>query len=559
MSSPVRPFAISHHLETQGGTETDSRMLVTLRCLLAFSALAILAAPSQSESLSTLHFVFLLIYCAFSVIVALVWYQRDWPVMARSFHWIDTLFYVYLTAWSGSTENYFFLFFFYPILVSAFSWGFREGVMVTLVSTVLFSTVGLIANQSSTIIPASGLLLFGYVISYLGVYEHLLRSRLALLRAINNPWHPRFGIDHVTHANIKRLLDFYNASSCILITRHHSLQNYVMYTSTRGKTASLEIQRDVSKNVVDALLTLPETLGAYYHDPEGPWWMRYRGYSAFDFDLKTKTNSFRQECAVWRNLLDAKSFATVPYAHEGITGRIFLATSNGWFTSADIDLLAQASDAIATVVGNMRLVEELIAGAAESERLLMSRDLHDTTIQPYIGLKLALDGLYREAGASNPLSPRIFDLIEMTESTIRDLRNYAATLKDNMPMPGEFLLDAMAKQAERLRRFYGINVDIKSEISPELKGRLAAEVFQIVSESLSNVLRHTAAKKAFVKIVCENSKLLLRVGNETPAEFGNVVNFMPRSIYERVRAMGGETTVEQGNEGFTVVRVAIPM
>ena len=43
----------------------------------------------------------------------------------------------------------------------------------------------------------------------------------------------------------------------------------------------------------------------------------------------------------------------------------------------------------------MRLIEELIAGAAESERLAMSRDLHDTTIQPYIGLKLALEGLYR--------------------------------------------------------------------------------------------------------------------------------------------------------------------
>jgi hypothetical protein len=42
--------------------------------------------------------------------------------------------------------------------------------------------------------------------------------------------------------------------------------------------------------------------------------------------------------------------------------------------------------------------------------------LHDTTIQPYIGLKLALDGLYREAGEEEPLSPRIADLIEMADS-----------------------------------------------------------------------------------------------------------------------------------------------
>ena len=556
---PVKLLAGFHLLNAKASNETDSRMLVLLRCLLAFSSFAIVAAPSGSESLSTLAYGPLLVYCAFSVIVAFVWYQHDWPAMSRPLHWVDVLFYAYLIALSGRTENYFFLFFFYPILVSSFSWGFREGVLVTLVSTILFATVGLIAEQNSMMIPACALLLFGYVISYLGVYEHLLRSRLALLKAINNPWHPRFGIDHVNNANLERLLDFYNASSCVLITRRrHSPQNYIMYTVTCDKTARSDTQRDVSKNVVDALLRLPDTLGAYYHAPDGPWWMKYRGYSAYDFDLKTKTNSFQQDCAMWTNLLDTKAFVTVPYAHEGTSGRIFLATSNGWFAHADIDFLAQASDAMATVVENMRLVEELIDGAAESERLLMSRDLHDTTIQPYIGLKLALEGLYREAGDRNPLAPRISDLIEMTESTIHDLRNYAATLKDNSPMAGEFLVDAMARQAERLRRFYGIEVEIKSEISPMLKGRLAAEVFQIISESLSNVLRHTAAKKAFVRILCENSKLSLQVGNETRTEDGNVVKFMPRSINERVRAMGGETFVES-NKGFTVVRVSIPM
>lgn len=557
---PGKPLAGFHRMNTKAGTETDSRMLVMLRCLLAFSAFAIVAAPSGSGRPSALLYGSLAVYCTFSVIVALLWRQRNWPAMPRPLHWIDALFYALLIALSGSTENYFFLFFFYPILVSSFSWGFREGVLVTLVCTILFASVGLIADQNSTLIPACGLLLFGYVISYLGVYEHLLRNRMALLKEINNPWHPRFGVDHVNITNLERLLDFYDADSCVLIMRRrHSLQNYVMYTATKGKTARADTQQDVSKNVVDALSRLPDTLGAYYHDRSGPWWMKYRGYSAYDFDLQAKTNSFQQDCAVWMNLLDTKAFVTVPYAHEGTAGRIFLATSNGWFTHADIDFLAQASDAMATVVENMQLVEELIAGAAESERLLMSRDLHDTTIQPYIGLKLALDGLYREAGEKNPLAPRIFDLIEMTESTIHDLRNYAATLKDNTPMPGEFLVDAMAKQAERLRRFYGIEVEIKSEISTRLKGRLAAEVFQIISESLSNVLRHTAAKKAFVSILYENSRLLLKVGNETPAVAGNVVKFMPRSINERVRAMGGETIVEHGNEGFTVVRVSIPM
>lgn len=547
-------------LNIEARTETDSRLLVLLRCVLAVSAFAIVAAPSVANQPTAFSYGALLAYFVFSLILAIVWQRRNWPMMPRALHWIDLLFYVYLVAITGSTESYFVLFFFYPILVSSFSWGFREGVLVTLVSTVLFATQGLVTGQteySRTLIPACGLLLFGYVISYLGVYEHLLRSRLALLKEINNPWNPRFGADYVNAANLDRILEFYQAGSCVLILRRRrSIGSYVMYTATAGKLARAEMPRDVGSDVVEALSRLPETLGAYYHDPEGPWWMRYRGYSAFDFDLESKTNSFREDCAVWINLLDTSAFVTVPYANDGTTGRIFLTKENGNFNQSDIEFLAQVSDAMATVIENIYLLEELIAGAAESERLAMSRDLHDTTIQPYIGLKLALDGLYREAGENNPLAPRISDLIEMSDMTIRDLRNYAATLKDNSLMAGEFLMDAIAKQVERLRRFYGIDVRIKSEISEDLKGRLAAETFQIIAEGLSNVLRHTAAKNAFVNVRSKGTSLLIEIGNEAEDE---VPAFIPRSIFERARALGGNVLVERRPDHFTVVHVTVPI
>ncbi len=544
-------------------TETDARGLVLLRCLLAFSAVAIFASPSASTSLTILTYASLSVYFIFSLVIAFVWSRRNWPATPRALHWVDVFFYAYLIAVAGKTEDYFFLFFFYPILVASFSWGFREGVLVTLVSTVLVATLGLIEGQpenSRILIPASGILLFGYVISYLGVFEHLLRSRLALLKEINNPWNPRFGVDFVNAANLDRLLEFYGASSCVLILRRrHSLENHVMYTATRNKPAGSDVPRDVTGNIAEALSRLPSTLGAYYHNPDGQWWMKYRGYSAYDFELGTRTKAFVQDCAEWTNLLDTKAFVTVPYSHDSTTGRLFLTSDDGSFTHADIEFLSQAANSMATVIENMYLIEELIAGAAESERLAMSRDLHDTTIQPYIGLKLAIEGLYREAGDKNPLAPRIADLIEMADFTIRDLRNYAATLKDNVPMPGEFLIDAIAKQVERLRRFYGIHIEIRSEISTELKGRLAAEAFQIISEGLSNILRHTHAKNAFVHILCENSRLQLEIGNETHADAAGIVKFMPRSISERVRTLGGKILVEKNPGSFTVVRVTIPM
>jgi signal transduction histidine kinase len=335
-----------------------------------------------------------------------------------------------------------------------------------------------------------------------------------------------------------------------------------MYSASRFRPGHASVPSYVAESSAGALLRLPDSLAAIYHSPKGPWrWPKFRGYSGYDVDLGVRTKSFQTECAAWADLLDTKVLATVPYVqHDGTTGRIFLTGVPGGFTHADIDFLAQVSDAMSTVIENMCLVEELVSKAADHERQTISRDLHDTTIQPYIGLKLALDALYREAGEENPLNLRISALICMTEMTIRDLRDYASKLKDKIGMPGEFLVNAVRNQSERLQRFYGINVDVTSDISPALQGRLAAEAFQIISEGLSNILRHSSAKQAFVTILCENSHLLLKIGNDTVLGQGEdaAKEFMPRSISERAQILGGRTFVEQ-RPGQTVVHVTIPM
>lgn len=558
--SAAKPISLFRAGPSRPHNQTDSRMLVLLRCVLALSAFSIVAAPSAGRTFDIWLYGPLAVYCIFSIVVAIEWARRDWPDTPRLMHWADVLFYIDFFAMLGTGQIYFILFFFYPVLVASFSWGFREGVLVTLVSTVLYATLGLvegISHAEDVLIAATGLMVFGYVLSYLGVYEHQFRNRLRLLKEINSPWNPRFGVDYVNSVNLELLRNFYDASSCVLmLRRRNSPADYVMYTVNKSKSARTNSPGKVGGEVFEALMRLPDSLGAYYHDPEGEWWMRYRGYAGFDFDLGVKTKAFESECAAWMNLLDTKAFVTVPYSHDATTGRLFLMMDDGWFSQADIEFMAQAADTMATVSENISLIEELVSRAAESERLAMLRDLHDSTIQPYIGLKLALDGLYREAGEQNSLAPRIADLVEMADFTIRDLRNYAKNLKDNSPMAGEFLMDAVAKQAERLRRFYGIEVSIRSEISVELKGKVAAEAFHIIAEGLSNVLRHTSAKNAFVNVRCEESCLLLEIGNEVDAA---PTDFMPRSIKERVAANGGQVIVEPRSDQHTIVHVTLPM
>jgi len=569
-SISVKPAAgISRSGAAHGVENIDARMLVLLRCVLGFSAFAVvLIDPPKFGRLVGLTYFALGAYCAYTVLLAAISYRLEWPAPPRALHWADVVFYSFLIALTGGTSSFFFLFFFYSIMVASFSWGFREGMLVTVASSVLFTAVELSFSEvnghyahGNTLVPAAYLLIFGYLISYFGGYERLLRRRLALLREINNLWNPRFGVDHTHGINLDRLLEFYGGTSCVLVLRRPvPALNYVMYSASRDKPGYSSTPSYVAESAAGALLRLPDSLAAFYHGPGGSGWSRLRGYSGYDFDLGARTSSFLADCSAWANLLDTHAFVTVPYVQrDGTSGRIFLTTDRGGFSHADIDFLAQVSDAMSTVVENMSLVEQLITRAAEHERLTISHDLHDTTIQPYIGIKLALDALYREAGADNAISRRISDLINMSEMTIRDLRQYASTLKDKAAMPGEFLVTAVKNQSERLGRFYGIQVEVTSDISPRLQGRLAAEAYQIIAEGLSNVLRHTTAKSAFVTILCENSHLLLKIGNDAEPNENGAKKFMPRSINERVQMLGGRAFVEQRPERQTVVHVTIPM
>jgi signal transduction histidine kinase len=88
-----------------------------------------------------------------------------------------------------------------------------------------------------------------------------------------------------------------------------------------------------------------------------------------------------------------------------------------------------------------------------------------------------------------------------------------------------------------------------------MSDRLAAELFQIVNEGMSNIRKHTSARHGLVRIKCANGWVNIRIENEcTGAQVGG---FMPRSIAERADALGGKVRVEQGGGGTTAVHIEI--
>ncbi|HWF88873.1 MAG TPA: hypothetical protein VN659_08565, partial [Pyrinomonadaceae bacterium] len=106
-------------------------------------------------------------------------------------------------------------------------------------------------------------------------------------------------------------------------------------------------------------------------------------------------------------------------------------------------------------------------------------------------------------------------------------------------------------------------VDVAAHGKVKVNDRLAAELFQIVAEGLSNVRRHAFCRDARVEIECKETSLLLQIKNSRPRTGANPdgdgKSFRPHSIAERAASLGGDTQVFIDDKDYTVVSVGIPL
>lgn len=194
---------------------------------------------------------------------------------------------------------------------------------------------------------------------------------------------------------------------------------------------------------------------------------------------------------------------------------------------------------------------------AADERRRISRDIHDSAIQPYIGLKFALEALARKIAPDNPLYKDIARLVDMTSLEIAGLRRYIKGLRGQLG-PAEVTLGAVLRpQAARFAELYGIEVTVEGGDNEAVDDWFADEIAHIVREALSNIRRHTNASCARVRFSCDTRKLALEIIN--PRDRGAALNvFTPRSISERTLALGGRCRVKTRSGRYTVVFVEIP-
>lgn len=560
-----------HRLHTQSGVATgdagDARLFAAMRFILAFAGLAIIYVdPTQPSSREGLTYGVLASYCGYAASVLVVALRSTWTPDQRLLCALDVVFASFLVLWTEGTNSIVFYVYLFPILVVSFSNGYRDGLLFTIASVTAFLLVGSLADRpiisfelNIGLIRPVYLLALGYMIAKWGGREILFKRRLMLLRDVNSS-NPRAGLDQIIEINLRRILDFHDAGRCVLaLQRSGSEPRYVMYAAARAEQRASGAQ-EMTGDSGDRLLSFKDGVSILYS------FRAYHGSAArgscvaVDCKGERESTLASSDCEFVAALLETSYFAAVPYGQsDGTRGRLFVTSDRARFTRSDVQFLLQFAAAVSKVVENQQLLDQLVSSAAEHERVMISRDIHDAAVQPYIGLRLGLEALYRDGGATSPLSQKILDLVEMANATVRDLRGYTRGLLEGPGIPGGSLGAAILMQTERHERFHGLEVTTDFDVkSGEMSGRFASQVFHIVVEALSNVVKHTASRRAFIEVRSRAGSVCVRVGNERSSGSNAAAEFIPKSIKSRAEALGGSLEVQHTAED-TVVQAIIPI
>jgi signal transduction histidine kinase len=209
------------------------------------------------------------------------------------------------------------------------------------------------------------------------------------------------------------------------------------------------------------------------------------------------------------------------------------------------DLAGQAGPAVHSVV----LTEELIASrqrtiaALEEERTRIRRDLHD-------GLGPALTGVVLKGEAARNLvladpdraRELLGDVSEQTRSAVEEIRRLVYGLRPPS-LDRHGLRTALAGYVDRLGQAApaagpALELDLPADL-PRMDPAVEVAAYRIVTEALANVVRHSGAGSAQVRVWVDDGSLHLEVCDDGATDAGWVPGVGLTSMRERTEQLGG--------------------
>jgi signal transduction histidine kinase len=200
----------------------------------------------------------------------------------------------------------------------------------------------------------------------------------------------------------------------------------------------------------------------------------------------------------------------------------------------------------------------------DEERLRLAHELHDTIAHSLVAINTqAAAAVHLQRKQPNESRGALEEIVRSSADALAELRS---TLKIVRPAADEVPL----RPAQRLTdlpelvagvRGAGVDIDLQLDaITHDLPEATTHGAYRIVQESLTNVLRHSGAKRASVRVALVDDQLVVEVlddGHAAPRESSTPGQGL-QGMAERAAALGGHCEADVSPGGGWRVRASLP-
>jgi len=200
----------------------------------------------------------------------------------------------------------------------------------------------------------------------------------------------------------------------------------------------------------------------------------------------------------------------------------------------------------------------------DQERRRIARDLHDTTGQNLTLLGLHLEAVELSQSVDADVRKLVSECRKLCKTSIEEIR----TLSYLLHPPELDLLGLVGA----LRSYVGgvekrANIHIRLEVGRDigrLRSDLETDVFRVIQEALTNVVRHSGSKTAVIRLKANESELVLEVedsGRGLPFNVSALDRSDPgfgvgiHGMRERLRHHGGRLEIRSTGKGTRLTAV----
>jgi signal transduction histidine kinase len=206
--------------------------------------------------------------------------------------------------------------------------------------------------------------------------------------------------------------------------------------------------------------------------------------------------------------------------------------------------------------------------AREAERQRIAADFHDGPLQSFIGfqMRLAIVSRLLERDRDAAMG-ELMQLQALCRTQVAELRSFVRSMRP-VSVDGASLTVTLSRLAETFQKDTGISTTfVGNGRLDNQEPEVATELLQIVREALHNVQKHSSASRVALGVEKATSALEIAIeddGKGFPFSGAysldelELLRMGPNSIKRRVRALGGDMTLESRPGNGAGLKIRIP-